>query len=64
MDIKIVSQGGQERPKPQKAKTGLSALFDASFSEDEVIDLAGRDEYSEWCKLERERQADNPIVHV
>jgi hypothetical protein len=22
-----------------------------------------RDEYSEWCKLERERQADNPIAY-
>jgi hypothetical protein len=46
-----------------KEKSGLNAFIDADLSDDEAIGLVVRDEYSEWCELERERQADNPIAY-
>jgi hAT family protein len=64
MDIKAVNQAGQEEPKLWKEKSGLSAFIDTDFSDSETTDLtAGKDEYIEWCRLERERQADNPIAY-
>lgn len=63
LNMEMVYQAEKEKPVVQKEKSGLGAFIDDGFSDNETADLASRDEYREWCGLERERETDNPIAY-
>ena len=45
--MEVPTLAKQAEQKPKKEKSGLSAFIDADFSDDEVTNLAVRDEYNE-----------------